>query len=73
MRAMADLGVSAEQSIMVGDTTFDLDMAAAAGVPSVAVSWGVHRTDVLEGRSPSAVVFTMTELEAELNRRVTGA
>ena len=60
MRAMADLGVSAEQSIMVGDTT-DLDMASAAGVPSVAVSWGVHSTEVLEGRSPSALVFTMTE------------
>ena len=73
MRAMADLGVSAEQSIMVGDTTFDLDVASAAGVASVAVSWGVHSTEVLEGRSPSALVFTMTELEAELNRRFTGA
>lgn len=72
MRAMADLGVSAEQSIMVGDTTFDLDMAAAAGVSSVAVSWGVHATEVLEGCSPGALVFDMTELEAELNRRFTG-
>ena len=49
------------------------DVASAAGVPSVAVSWGVHATDVLEGRSPSALVNTMTELEAELNRRFTGA
>ena len=57
---------------MVGDTTFDLDMAAAAGVSSVAVSWGVHATEVLEGCSPGALVFDMTELEAELNRRFTG-
>ena len=73
VRAMEGLGVSPGQSIMVGDTTFDLDMAAAVSVPSVAVSWGVHATEVLEGRSPSALVYDMTELEAELNRRFTGA
>ena len=59
MRAMADLGVSAEQSIMVGDTTFDLDMASAAGVPSVAVC-GVYTAQKSWRVAHRARWFTMT-------------
>jgi phosphoglycolate phosphatase len=40
--AMDDAGVTAEQAVMIGDTTFDMDMARAAGVPFVGVSWGYH-------------------------------
>jgi phosphoglycolate phosphatase len=72
-RALADLGVSPAEAIMVGDTTFDLDMAAALSVPAIGVSWGVHATEVLQGRSPSGLVWNMGELEVALNHRFTGA
>jgi phosphoglycolate phosphatase len=40
--AMADAGVGPEQTVMIGDTSFDMDMAHAAGVHAIGVSWGYH-------------------------------
>jgi len=51
-RALDALGVAPEDAIMIGDTTFDMDMAAALGVDAVAVDWGVHNRAVLMGRTP---------------------
>ena len=44
---MEELGVPAERTLMVGDTTHDLQMAAAAGTPALAVSYGAHPADTL--------------------------
>jgi len=46
--------------IMVGDTTYDLEMAAAAGVKGIGVSWGHHSTHRLKQWAP--VVHTVDEL-----------
>ncbi len=40
---MQELNVSAEQTLMVGDTEFDMVMASNAGVDAVGVSYGVHK------------------------------
>ena len=61
-RAMSALGVDASNAIMIGDTTYDMDLSAAIGVDSVAVSWGVHDVETLRGRGPRVVVDTMEEL-----------
>ena len=61
-RAMASLGVQANRAVMIGDTTFDMDLAHAIDVDAVAVSWGVHDVELLASRKPRAVVNTMTEL-----------
>jgi len=42
-----ELAVPATGSLMVGDTVHDLDMAAAAGVDALAVSYGAHPRDAL--------------------------
>ena len=47
---------------MIGDTTFDIEMARAAGVRAVAVSWGYHRPNQLEAAGASLVVNDMGEL-----------
>lgn len=39
---LADEGLRAEEALMVGDTEFDLAMAAALGMPALGVSCGVH-------------------------------
>ena len=51
-RALDALGVAPDDAIMIGDTTFDMDMAAALGVDAVAVDWGVHGRSVLMSRAP---------------------
>ncbi|AXI45171.1 HAD family hydrolase [Sulfitobacter sp. SK012] len=40
--ALRDAGVEKSDAVMVGDTSFDMDMAAAAGVTGIGVSWGYH-------------------------------
>jgi phosphoglycolate phosphatase len=40
LRALAETGAAPERTAMVGDSSFDIEMAVAAGVVPVAVSWG---------------------------------
>jgi phosphoglycolate phosphatase len=62
LQALSEARVEARDAIMVGDTTFDIEMACAAGVRGVAVSWGYHRPDRLHGAGALRVVNDMTEL-----------
>jgi len=52
MRAMT--GLAPEDILMVGDTPFDLDMASAAGVPSLAVGHGFYAQEALAACGPRA-------------------
>ena len=47
---------------MIGDTTYDLDMANAAGVASVAMGHGAHNEAQLLACRPLAVCHSMREL-----------
>ena len=41
-QAMADAGAGPETTLMIGDTSFDMAMARAAGVTAIGVTWGYH-------------------------------
>ncbi len=45
--AMADAGASAETTVMIGDTSYDMMMGRAAGARSLGVAWGYHAPDEL--------------------------
>lgn len=45
--ALTDTGVSPDRAVMVGDTSYDMDMARSAGVAAVGVSWGYHDVSML--------------------------
>lgn len=47
LRAMAETGAVPQDTILIGDTSFDMAMARAAGVRAVGVTWGYHSRDVL--------------------------
>jgi phosphoglycolate phosphatase len=64
LELMDELGVSAERTLMVGDTTHDLQMAINAGVDSIAVEHGAHPSEQLEELKPLALVDGFTELRA---------
>ncbi len=59
---MAELSVAPERTLMIGDTTHDLQMARNAGTPSVAVSFGAHEPEAFEAFGPLAVVHSTDEL-----------
>lgn len=60
---IAFCGVNAEQTLMIGDTEFDLLMAHNAGASSVGVSQGAHSVQQLEACSPLKVVADLFALE----------
>ncbi|HEY4698013.1 MAG TPA: HAD-IA family hydrolase [Gallionella sp.] len=61
---MEELGVSAERTLMVGDTTHDVQMAQNAKVDVVAVGHGAHLPDQLQVLNPLALVEDFAVLRA---------
>ena len=47
LNALNETGAEPENAVMVGDTSFDIEMARAADVRSIGVSWGNHPPDTL--------------------------
>ena len=60
--ALAETGASIVQTVMVGDTTFDIEMAQHAGVTSVGVAWGNHPVATLERAGAQHIVETADDL-----------
>jgi len=59
---MESLDVPPERVIMIGDTTHDLKMAAAAGVAAIGVTYGAHPRDTLETAPSLALTHSTAEL-----------
>lgn len=59
---MREFGTEPERTLMIGDTTHDLQMAANAGCPSVAVSYGAHEPEGFATLGPLAVAHSVREL-----------
>jgi phosphoglycolate phosphatase len=59
---MGEFGTEPGRTLMIGDTTHDLQMALNAGCPSVAVSYGAHDTAGFEALRPQVVVHSVREL-----------
>jgi phosphoglycolate phosphatase len=59
---LESLSVLPREAIMIGDTTFDLEMAARLGMPSVGIAHGVHAVTELEKHCPIAIVPDMAGL-----------
>lgn len=65
---LAHCNVRPEQALMVGDSSFDLQMARNAGVPSVAVSYGAQSLEALRLYEPCLAIDSFPELHAWLGQ-----
>lgn len=54
--------VDLQQTLVVGDSEYDLAMASAAGVDSVGVSYGVHAPERLRQHAPLAIIDELPQL-----------
>jgi len=63
---MREFGTEPGRTLMIGDTTHDLQMALNAGCASVAVSYGAHDSEGFAALQPLAVVHSVGELDAWL-------
>jgi phosphoglycolate phosphatase len=59
---LSELNLTAEQVLMVGDTTYDMAMAEAINMDRIGVSFGVHNADALQKHTPLAVIDSLEEL-----------
>ena len=62
-----ELGAATDRTLMVGDTTHDLQLAANAGCASVAVTFGAHEHDEFASHRPLHVAHSTTDLAAWLD------
>lgn len=59
---MAELGTSPKRTLMVGDTTHDLQMALNAGCPSLGVSYGAHTPDAFAALKPLHIAHSVQDM-----------
>jgi len=59
---MAEFEVPAQRTLMIGDTTHDLQMALNAGCASVGVSYGAHAPEVFDDLQPLFVAHSVGQL-----------
>jgi phosphoglycolate phosphatase len=59
---MAEFGVTPERTLMIGDTTHDLQMALNAGCASVGVSYGAHEPEAFHVLNPRHVAHSVRDL-----------
>ena len=66
LQAMADGGIAADRAVMIGDTSFDMQMAVAAGMPGFGVSWGCHPVAALTDAGAALVATDFAALTAAI-------
>jgi phosphoglycolate phosphatase len=68
LELMEELDVAPDQTLMIGDTTHDLQMARNAGVGSLGVGFGAHSRNELALESPLALFDSLSELSEWMRR-----
>ncbi len=67
LRAMAETGARPEDTFMIGDTTFDMEMAVKAGCRPVGVAWGNHDAADLTAAGAERVLAAMEHLAEHID------
>ncbi len=65
LTALNETGVNPCAAVMLGDTTYDMDMARAAGVRTIGVSWGYHPAADLR---PDLLIHTFADLPGAVDQ-----
>ncbi|MBU2935112.1 MULTISPECIES: HAD-IA family hydrolase [Pacificibacter] len=64
---LADCDVNAQDAIVIGDTTYDMEMARAARCSAIGVSWGYHGAGALKDTGASIVIDDFAALDDALD------
>ncbi|MDX2290216.1 MAG: HAD-IA family hydrolase [Hyphomicrobiaceae bacterium] len=68
LTAMAEAGTASPDTVMIGDTTYDMEMAVAAGVNAIGVDWGYHAGPMLERAGAAVRVSAFDDVVPALER-----
>ncbi|MEI2806441.1 HAD-IA family hydrolase [Albidovulum sp.] len=67
LAALAETGTEAAGAVMIGDTTFDIEMGRAAGMATVGVAWGYHPAGHLADAGADRVIGNFADLVPALD------
>jgi phosphoglycolate phosphatase len=68
LTAMAEIGAQKHETVIIGDTTFDMDMGKAAGTKTIGVTWGYHHADELREAGADVLIDDYSELCGAIDR-----
>jgi phosphoglycolate phosphatase len=69
LQIMVELGVRGPETLMVGDTEYDMQMARSAGAYALAVCYGVHSPERLMAQGPLGCLAGLVDMPAWLEKR----
>ena len=64
LAAMREAGIGPADTVVVGDTSYDIEMALAAGATPIGVGWGYHAAGALHDAGAACVIHSFAELPA---------
>ena len=66
---LADLNLSVDKAIMVGDTSYDIEMANNIGMDSIAVTYGMHDREHLHPLTPRYLIDHFSEIQSLIGEK----
>ena len=72
LQAMDEAGAAPKTTTVIGDTSFDMAMAAAAGTRGIGVDWGYHHADELLAAGAMAVAKRPIDILELVKERADG-
>jgi len=67
-RAMAEVGAAPQETIMIGDTSYDMMMARSAQCRALGVAWGYHSREELQAAGAEQLAEGFSEIPGHLLR-----
>ena len=64
--AMVQMGAKPRETIVIGDTSFDIKLAKNAGAGAIGVKWGYHTADELEAAGADRLIGSFSEVPRAL-------
>ena len=68
--ALFEAGATPDEAVMIGDTSFDIEMGRAAGVAAIGVAWGYHDPHELHQCGAVGVADDVADLEKMLRKQL---
>lgn len=67
LKALAETGTDPGRAVMIGDTSFDMEMGRAAGMQAWGVAWGYHAVEALHAAGASRIFQDFADLTQALD------
>ena len=73
LNAMSETGAAVADTVVVGDTSYDMAMAASAGAHAIGVAWGYHDTGVLREAGAAYIAESFDQVPGLVDRLLSGS